>query len=219
MKLILYVCYCIFFIRTLTAQNSPVYHPIDNADWEKAVDGLSYTEEKEEVKTTDAPNIKPRNPIINTSPQFLQILLFIIIAAVLVFILLKLFGKGLFNNKKITVNATTTIQELEDRPMESDLERFLREAIEKRDYRLAIRIYFLILLKELHEKNFIEWKKNKTNMDYLSEVHSHPAYLQLSNNTLLYEFFWYGEKQLAEEQFNVVRVSFVDLINKLKGNK
>lgn len=214
--LILFIC---ISIPVLKGQSAPSYHPIDRSEWEKATDGLSYNEKKQEEEEEIQKEATKRDWSFNLpiTQQVAQIIGFVLIAALLIFILLKLFGKGLFSNKKVDVVLKTTLQELDERPMETDLERFLREALENRDFRLAIRIYYLMLLKTLHDKNFIEWKKNKTNMDYLAEVNKHPSYPRLSNNTVMYEFIWYGEKTLGESQFNLIRSSYIDLIKELKN--
>ncbi|MBK7035697.1 MAG: hypothetical protein KBF42_09285 [Chitinophagales bacterium] len=212
--LLLFIC---ISSSAVYGQNAPAYHPIDRSEWEKATEGLSYNEKKQEEEKPK--EVKERDFSFNLpiSQQLAQVIGFILIAALLVFILLKLFGKGLFGNKKVDVVQKTTLHELDERPMETDLERFLREALENRDFRLAIRIYYLMLLKILHDKNFIEWKKNKTNMDYLAEVSKHPSYPRLSNNTIMYEFIWYGEKTLGESQFNLIRTSYIDLLKELKN--
>ncbi len=212
----LFLLICISFAM-LQGQNAPVYHPIDRSEWEKATDGLSYNEKKQEEEIAKEEIARNWSFDLPIPQQLAQVIGFILIAALLVFILLKLFGKGLFSNKKVDVVQKTTLHELDERPMETDLERFLREALENKDFRLAVRIYYLMLLKILHDKNFIEWKKNKTNMDYLAEVNKHPSYPRLSNNTIMYEFIWYGEKSLGESQFNMIRPSYIDLIKELKN--
>lgn len=209
---------CIYIsVTSLNGQTAPAYHPIDRSEWEKATDGLSYNEQKQEEEKIKEEKTRDWSFNLPISQQLAQIIGFGLIAALLVFILLKLFGKGLFGNKKVDVIQKTILNELDERPMETDLERFLREALENRDYRLAIRIYYLMLLKILHDKNFIEWKRNKTNMDYLAEVYKHPSYARLSNNTIMYEFIWYGEKTIAKSQFDLISTSYIDLIKEIKN--
>ena len=209
---------CIYIsVTSLNGQTAPAYHPIDRSEWEKATDGLSYNEQKQEEEKIKEEKTRDWSFNLPISQQLAQIIGFGLIAALLVFILLKLFGKGLFGNKKVDVIQKTILNELDERPMETDLERFLREALENRDYRLAIRIYYLMLLKILHDKNFIEWKRNKTNMDYLAEVYKHPSYARLTNNTIMYEFIWYGEKTIAKSQFDLISTSYIDLIKEIKN--
>ena len=45
------------------------------------------------------------------------------------------------------------------------------KACSKGNYRLAIRLMFLRLLKDLSEKNIIQYTQDKTNFDYLIQLH------------------------------------------------
>lgn len=220
MKIIYSFLLFVFLVYRLDAQDE-AYRPIEKDKWEKAVDGLDYNEfieeEKETTENTDIREIQgPRQPF-SLSTDWLKILIFAAIAALLIFILLKLFGNR--NANPAVNNTTAIINDLEDKPMESDLEKFLRQAIESGNFKLAVRIYYLMVLKSLQDKGLITWKKNKTNFDYLSEVAQHPQYHQLNRSTLIYEYVWYGDKQIAEQQFNSISNSFLGLIEKIGNQK
>lgn len=203
------------WIGVTRAQQAPPMHSIDKAKWEKAVQGLNYNEEPVEVKPP------PDNlPKFHINPVVARIIGFTLLGLLLLYIIYKLFGKDLFSrNKKVPAARITTIEEMEDRPMESDLERFLKEALAARNYKLAVRIYYLMILKTLHEKEMIVWKKNKTNMDYLSEMAQHPDFPQLQNNTRIFEFVWYGDQALEEGQFNSISGAFTGIIEKISREK
>lgn len=211
----------IFFACTSFAQDE-TYHPIEKERWEKAVEGLDYNETIEQEKTEQKENGEyheisgPKEPF-SISAVWLKVVIFAAIAALLIFILLKLFGKGSANPS--VQKADPVINDLEDKPMESDLERYLREAIAAGNFKLAVRIYYLMVLKGLQEKGLITWKKNKTNFDYLMEVAQHPQFSQLNQSTLIYEYVWYGDKQIAASQFTSISVSFLGLIEKIGSEK
>lgn len=213
MRLLLFIsCLSIHFVL-FSQDEVPVYHPIEKSDWNKAVEGLSYNEkliEEEPVEATQT------SAPINMGPV-LQIIGFILIAALLIFVLFYFFGKGLFGNPKVESATQNIITDLEERPMESDLERYLREALAAKNYRLAIRIYYLMMLKSLHEKSLITWKKDKTNMDYLIELRNHPQYDALSKNTLIYEFVWYGDKSITDQHYHEASPLFIQLIQQLQS--
>ena len=57
-----------------------------------------------------------------------------------------------------------------------DIESLLARAREEGNFKIAIRLYYLLLLKKLHTLNVIVWKKDKTNRDYLSELFSRNFY-------------------------------------------
>ncbi len=198
-------------------QEEPVYHPIDKSAWQKTVDGLNYNEEPEKQTAMPDPTI-PDVPI-DSGLTIFKVLEFLLIAGVLIFLLVYLFGSGLFSKNKVPSTFINTITELDERPMESDLERYLREALERRDFKLAIRIYYLMILKSLNDAEIITWKKEKTNMDYMRELRQHPNYDAFSSNTYIFEYVWYGEKDIHEPQFNSLSKPFIQLLQQMKSQK
>lgn len=218
MKLAWLLCILLVGRLTMVAQNdAPTYHPIDKGEWENTVEGLDYIEKQPKKK-----EINPQEQLEIKQPFDVSVALkiagFAIIIGILIFALLKFLGVDLFKNQKVTA-AQSTITALEEKPMESDLERFLREALSRKDFRLAIRIYYLMVLKSLNERGSIKWKKEKTNMDYLQELRSHPKYEAISSSTFIFEVVWYGEKDIRESQYNNLSSPFIELLQQLKPSK
>ena len=94
-----------------------------------------------------------------------------------------------------------TVDNLEAYLHESDLERFLREALAQGNYALAVRLYYLQIIKSLSEKNLIRWSREKTNRDYLRELRGHPLAGPLRAATTVYEKVWYGNQALSAEEY------------------
>ena len=212
-----FICnYCM--VVSLMCQNTeaPVYHPIDKSEWEKTVEGMHYDEQQEVVDTKEDQPKKSTQKSISSNTEFLQIIGYVLIAGILIFVLVRLFGNGLFNNnRKTRLRHDQQQYDLDDKPMESDLEKYLREALERNDYKTAVRIYYLLLLKSLYDKHLISWKKNKTNHEYLLEIVTHPEFQRLNNTTNLYEFVWYGDSNIEATEFNSIKNSFTTLIEKI----
>jgi len=218
MKLLLLTILILFSTTCVLAQQEePVYHPIDKSTWQKTVEGLNYNEQPEKEDKFTEPTI----PEVAADSGFtiLKILGFLLIAGVLIFVLVHLFGSGLFAKNKVPSTFINQLTELDESPMESDLERYLREALARRDFKLAIRIYYLMILKSLNDAEVITWKKEKTNMDYMRELRQHPNYEALSNNTYIFEYVWYGEKDIHEPQFNTLSKPFIQLLHQMKSPK
>ena len=108
-----------------------------------------------------------------------------------------------------------TLENLEEYLHETDLERFLREALEKGDYPLVIRLYYLQIIKSLSEKNAIRWSKEKTNRDYLRETREHRMGEQFRIVTRTYERVWYGNQSLTLHEFGRLEPQFKNLIASL----
>lgn len=129
-----------------------------------------------------------------------QVIMIVVFIAVLVIIINKLLGSNirLKNKKKASGNAEDTIDNLEENLMESDLMRWLRQAVQDKNYRLALRIYYLMIIKELANNGLIDWQKEKTNLDYLYEMRNHGGHHQFEELTGIYQLVWYGEKDLGD---------------------
>lgn len=101
----------------------------------------------------------------------------------------------------------------------SELELKIMEAEKAEDYRIAIRYYFIWVLKELSDRNHILWKKKKTNHHYLSEVMGKSFYLGFNKIVNLFEYIWYGKYTLTQQEYTLVKKDFLQLIQQLKGNE
>jgi hypothetical protein len=91
---------------------------------------------------------------------------------------------------------------------EINYQRELDKALKDKNYRLAVRLMFLRQLKVLSDKNIIQYKHERTNLDYLMQVHSSKYYKDFFRLTRNYEYVWYGKFELQPETFNVIRTEF-----------
>jgi hypothetical protein len=93
---------------------------------------------------------------------------------------------------------------------DKDYSKLIDAALKKQDYKMAIRFGFLSTLRYLHKKNLIEWKMEKTNLDYQFEL---PSGCQepFASMTLIYERIWYGDFAANKALFNAMSHKFHDL--------
>ncbi|PJJ47991.1 uncharacterized protein DUF4129 [Hymenobacter chitinivorans DSM 11115] len=76
-----------------------------------------------------------------------------------------------------------------------DFDALLTEAEAAGNYRLAVRLGYLYVLKQLTDQGLIQWQPDKTNHDYLRELTAsqlRPAFRELTQQ---FEYVWYGEQQ------------------------
>lgn len=83
------------------------------------------------------------------------------------------------------------------------------------NYRLAIRLMFLRLLKNMAEKNIIEYKPGKTNLDYLFQLHPTAYYNHFFRITRNYEYSWYGKFDVGEGAYKMIRNDFTQFDRQL----
>lgn len=81
----------------------------------------------------------------------------------------------------------------------------IEEAVQQKKYRLAVRLGFLRLLKDMAEKNVIQYKQDRTNFDYLLQLQSTPFYELFFSVTRSYEYTWYGLFELNENVYNAIK--------------
>jgi len=76
------------------------------------------------------------------------------------------------------------------------------------NYRLAVRLMFLRLLKNMSERNIILYKHDKTNLDYLLQLQPTRYYNSFFRITRNYEYSWYGQFEVSEDAYRIIRSDF-----------
>ncbi|HKG69709.1 MAG TPA: hypothetical protein VKA92_12630, partial [Segetibacter sp.] len=84
-----------------------------------------------------------------------------------------------------------------------------------RNFRLATRLLYLQSLKILSDKGYIQWQLNKSNNDYIREVTGKPWHSLFKKLTYSFEYTWYGEMNLANDEFQNLQVQFQQFNNQL----
>ena len=86
------------------------------------------------------------------------------------------------------------------------------------NFREAIRIYFIFIIKDLSEKEWIRWEKKKTNFSYLIEMRNRPQHKPFNEAVSIYELVWYGNYKVNKEDFNALEPLFKDLLDSLNSD-
>ncbi|MDQ3277932.1 MAG: DUF4129 domain-containing protein [Bacteroidota bacterium] len=84
------------------------------------------------------------------------------------------------------------------------------------NYRLAVRLWYLYLLKELAEKGLIDYRYGRTNHDYVMQLHKSAYYRDFSRITRNFEYTWYGQFDLSAEAYEMLRNDFSTFKNELR---
>lgn len=201
-------------------------YQFDKDNWERATKDLDYSpkkkpkEEEEEVQDepVDTSDFDLDGSIFDGNwSGFFRIFFFIIVIGLLTFIIMKLMGSTAFlSNKNVDkTNLKYSIEKVEEDIHQADLEDFAQHAIDKQDYKLAIRLYFLQILKDLSSNNFIKWKRNKTNKEYVREMSGTDLFKEFRAISRLFERVWYSDVTVQEHQFNRLRPKFLDFLKKI----
>ncbi len=191
----------------------------DKEEWKKITKGVSFSDE-EPKEETKKPKEQPQKQNI-TLPVFnggiIKVIFFALILVVLAFILFKLFGgKASLKNAALKTDSKIYSEDPEDDIKESDLEAHLRLALNNKAYRQAIRIYYLMVLKELSLCELIDWKKDKTNSEYIRELNQKPYFNEFRIITIAFERVWYGDIDIQEAEYNALSPRFKKLVDSIK---
>lgn len=88
---------------------------------------------------------------------------------------------------------------------EINFEEAIGNALAQRDFRLAIRLQYLKILKLLTTRELIHWKPNLTNQSYVQELEKYPYHADFVKITRYFEFAWYGDFQIDESGFKEMK--------------
>jgi len=120
---------------------------------------------------------------------------------------------GLFRKKNVITNKETEEDFSTEDIFTINYQKEIDKAVSQGNFRLAIRLQFLRLLKNMSEKNIIGYKQDKTNHDYLMELHPTGYYNNFFRITRNYEYSWYGQFNVSEDAYKIIRNDF-DKIDK-----
>ncbi len=144
--------------------------------------------------------------------SFLQILPYLLLA-VLVFILIKFFlnvnASAMANRNR--AQGEVVLSDEEKILKHEDIKALLQAALNKKDFRLAVRYYYLYILQQMSHKELISWAAQKTNVDYLNELETSELRTPFSQITRWYDYIWYGDFPIDEAGYQKVRTSFSNL--------
>lgn len=101
-------------------------------------------------------------------------------------------------------------------PELSELEKMLKIALDEQNYRVSIRIRYLLLLQKLDERRFIHWKPFKTNLEYSMEL---PTPLDQTFFELypLIDGVWFGKWKTSAQHDQYIARLIDHLSKSMKG--
>lgn len=184
-------------------KEEPFAYANDPDYWTKA--------KKKEEEEEDRPRRDPVGDFLSDSS--VRTIIYIILGVILVLIIYRIV---VVNNLFMTPASRKRIEESEEPQTEIDdnnLDTKVQQAIREKNYRLAIRFMYLKTLRSLNEKGWIRYHAQATNNEYINQVHHYGAGNEFRFLTHVYEYVWYGEFALTEEQFNKVQQNFQHFYN------
>lgn len=195
---------------------------LTQSQWKELSDDIDYTENYKEPEQKKENNTSHSSSYSGSSVDIgvFKYVIYVLIFALVVFVVMKIFGNFKNNatveNKAIEID---TLHEIEERMHEIDLEDLLRQALEARNFRLALRLNFLIIIKLLSQAGKITWAKEKTNWEYHAELQDKLLADQFKELIQNFEIFWYGEHTFTEYNYHSSEPGYRAMQKKLKPHE
>lgn len=231
----IFYLFFLLWVSTIFSQNDSIVLPIDENSvlqerrmYEDLKEKYTGDEFNYETNTGESKNLLARfikwlfqgigDAVgINISPNTLLVLEYIIyglMGILVIYLLIRIFINEKFNSiftkkAKAILDIDLTEQHIEV----IDLDSLMSAALKNKDYRLAIRYQYLKILKQLSQKEIIEWHFDKTNVDYEKEIGESKLRNDFKKVSYLYEYIWYGEQIIDEVGYTNASFSFTQLNN------
>ena len=134
-------------------------------------------------------------------------------------LLMKLIGvdyRTVLGKKKID---TPEINIYTENVHEMNFDVLISNALQNKNYRLAIRFLYLKNLKLLSDKEIITWSSNKTNYSYQYEISNNNLRTKFLETTLIFDYVWYGEFPVQEARFSEISSYLNDFSNMIANER
>jgi hypothetical protein len=200
---------------------------LDYERWEQLTKDVQYELEKPKEKkeepiepdsSADRESISPPSWNLgewSAPAKVILILFFAVLIGVIIYYVVQ------NQNKKIDKTPVATeeeiIEKIEQNIEQSDIDSYLSKAIADGNYSLAIRLYYLNILKSLTLAGIIKWKKDKTNRAYLYEIKDRQTKSDFRALTNIFERIWYGNVALEQQEFESLAPVFEIFSDKIKN--
>ena len=154
---------------------------------------------------------------ISIPPEAMQIMeyfIYLLMGGLVIYLLVRFFiGENLSTMFTKQAKSIVDINLSEEHIENVNLDALVKNALVKKDYRLAIRYQYLRALKMLSNQNIIDWHYEKTNWDYQKEISSPQMNSIFKEVSLLYDYIWYGEQEIDEFKYRAADARFDALKN------
>jgi len=192
---------------------------ITENQWNEVKEGVDFIENvKKEKKNKDTDLSETKLPQYDLS-GFKYLFYFLVVGLVL-FVIIRITMNW---NRNPTIKKTKidieSIDEIEEKMHEIDLDELLKEAVLGGNYRIALRINFLIVIKLLSQRGDINWAKEKTNWEYHKEVKNALVADKFRQLIMNFEPIWYGERSVSDKEYRLFTLSYDNLKQELVPNE
>lgn len=149
----------------------------------------------------------------DTALKIFYIVIFLLVVYFIVKAIINKEGNWVFG--KSSDKNIIPVVDVENNIHEANFKTLISKAESEDNYRLAIRYYYLWLLKTLSQAEIIEYDVEKTNSDYYLEINNETIKKEFSYTSYLYNYIWYGEFDIDSQQFDKAKNAYTQFLRTL----
>ena len=140
---------------------------------------------------------------------FIRYALLIAAVGFLVYLVFRIIGVDVIQmfsgeSKKVNIPYTESLENIHEISFDDEIE----SAIAKGNFRLAVRLLYLLSLKKLNDAQLINWQIDKTNSAYLNELTDDGQRNGFGILTRQFEYIWYGNFPVDSQSFQDINLLF-----------
>ncbi|WP_164111450.1 MULTISPECIES: DUF4129 domain-containing protein [Sphingobacterium] len=139
-------------------------------------------------------------------------LLAVIGAVVLIFLIYKFF----VSRKKLYVHHDTDVENEEEQIafvernlLQVDVQAYLSDALQQKNYTLAIRYLQLLNIQLLGRKGIVQWNQSKTNTELMEEVNNEELRQDFLACAVVFDYAWFGHFEITEDAYQKYAPRFI----------
>jgi hypothetical protein len=145
---------------------------------------------------------------------FWEYIWFIVFAVALVIAVIALRGRVFSKVFARTAAEAGAVRTLEEDITADDLPDQLADAERMGEWRKALRLQYLLVLRYLVDEGRISWKPQHTDRDYQAQLKDEDERLRFGRLSFIFKWVWYGEATLDRGQYERLSVAFMDFRSK-----
>ncbi len=210
----------LFLVCSHIGANVYAAETITPAQWQQQTSdrAFNYQKDKETVTPPEPSHDSWLLHLFQAIYEFFKaasFLIWVIIIAALVFVIYKIIassGSFMFGKDKKIMQEGGAAKNEEEDIAATNWEDLLQQAIAGNDMRLAVRYRYMWLLQILQRRELIQYRNDKTNYEYYTELNDTSYKQHFRQLSRQYEYVWYGHFVLPETAYT----EYSNLFNNLK---
>ena len=139
---------------------------------------------------------------------------FVLFAIALVIVLIVLRRRMFSKVFARSVSTTVSVRTLDEDITADDLPEQLAEAERLGEWRRALRLHYLLVLRKLVDEGRIAWKPQHTDRDYQAQLKDDDERSRFGRLSFIFKWVWYGEAEVDRAQYEDLSAGFLDFRSK-----